>query len=468
MIQLTEKIVVKIALAYLKRHYKYMPREGETQVRSDVRTEEGIRADGYLAFRVDDAGKVFTATIEATDYMKRKELRYSLYRQLMFMDGLTLAMALMALLSGWAHIRGAPSVYPTGPEWAILTILGGIAILTLLVILLVRGRSRYHYIYAVEQFKQYHADDQWVAFAWDVFHSTESKYYRELRKQCMQYGFGLLEVDREQHVKIHLAPTRMDVFGRRRAIRQFRQVRDFTQRIGKRLTPRLPLPVKVNPRLRIGDWSNLFRFRRSYRHQAFISGISLALIIIFFSLELRERPIVYEDTSQDQRRRERLAQRLEGGADAESRVFLVDTAAVPPPMPNVRPYLLIDQAVPGAIPQANTSREGDVFLYGDDTFQAVPCDRLTASANNRYLVYLNSYYDPAYAKSQALYLRRRGIPVNVIWADCFFPGRTFYILYLEDLYDTFEEGQRARQRLDRELLNQTLDFETNIGRINNT
>ena len=466
MIQLTEKIVVKIALAYLKRHYKYMPRKSGTQVRSDVRTEEGIRADGYLAFRVDDAGKVFTATIEATDYMKREELRYSLYRQLMLMDGLTSALALVALLSGWAHIRGEPSVYPAGPGWTVLVIVAGIALLTLLVLLLVRGRSRYHYIYAVEQFKQYHADDQWVAFAWDVFHSTESTYYRELRKQCMQYGFGLLEVDREQHVKIHLAPTRTDVFGRRRAIRQFRPVRDLTQRIGKRLTTRLPVPVKVNPRLRIGDWSNLFRFRRSYRHQAFISGISLVLIVIFFSLELRERPIAYEDTNQDQRRRERLAQRLAGGADAESPVFFVDTAAVPPPMPNIQPYLQIEQAMPASIPRANTLRKGDVFLYGDDTFQNVPCDRLTASANNRYLVYLNSYYDPAYAKSQALYLRRRGIAVNVIWADCFFPGRTFYILFLEDLYDTFEGGQRARQRLDRDLLDQILDFETNIGRIN--
>ena len=285
MIQLTEKIVVRIALAYLKRHYKYMPREGETQARSDVRTEEGIQADGYIAFEVDKAGKVFTATIEATDYMKREELRYSLYWQLMFMDGLTVAMALMAILSGWAHIRGEPSVYPTGPVGSALILLGIIILLTLLVVLLVRGRSRYHYIYAVEQFKQYHADDQWVAFAWDVFYSTESKYYRELRKQCMQYGFGLLEVDREQRVKIHLAPTRIDVFGRRRAIRQFRQVRDFTQRVGKSLTTRLPVPVKVNPRLRIGDWSNLFRFRRSYRHQAFISGISFALILIFFSLE---------------------------------------------------------------------------------------------------------------------------------------------------------------------------------------
>jgi len=467
MIQLTEKIVVRIALAYLKRHYKYVPREGETQIRSDVRTEDGIRADGYLAFKLDKEGNVFTATIEATDYMKREELRYRLYWQLMFMDGLTSAMAIMAILSGWAHIRGEPSVYPTGPFGAILIIIGIIALLTGIIVLLVRGRSRYHYIYAVEQFKQYHADDQWVAFAWDVFHSTDSTYYRELRKQCMQYGFGLLEVDREQHVKIHLAPTRMDVFGRRRVIRQFQQVRDFTQRMGKRLNTRLPVPVKVNPRLRVGDWGNLFRFRRSYKHQAFISGISLMLIGIFFSLELKERPIAYEDTNLDQRRRERLAQRLEGGADKESRVFLVDTAAVPPPMPDVQPYLQIDQVIPGTVPQASTTREGEVFLYGDDDFRTLSCERIAAAANNRYLVYLNSYYDPAYAKSQALYLRRRGIAVNVIWADCFFPGRTFYILYLEDLYNTFEEGQQARRRLDRDLTNQVLDFETNIGRIQN-
>lgn len=40
-------------------------------------------------------------------------------------------------------------------------------------------------------------------------------------------------------------------------------------------------------------------------------------------------------------------------------------------------------------------------------------------------------------------------------------------MYVEDLFNTFEEGQQAKKRLEDDLSRLSLDFGTHIGRINN-
>ena len=57
-----------------------------------------------------------------------------------------------------------------------------------------KGFPRYRYIYAVEQFKKYHADEQWVAIGEDVFENPNDKYLKELKKQCVYNGFGLISM----------------------------------------------------------------------------------------------------------------------------------------------------------------------------------------------------------------------------------------------------------------------------------
>ncbi len=80
--------------------------------------------------------------------------------------------------------------------------------------------ARYRYIYAIEQFKQFHADEQWVAFAVNTFSGTDldrretrrgRHYLRELKKQCIRYGIGLLEVEDRQTARIIYSPSRADL-----------------------------------------------------------------------------------------------------------------------------------------------------------------------------------------------------------------------------------------------------------------
>ena len=56
---------------------------------------------------------------------------------------------------------------------------------------------RYRSIFAIEQFKQYYADEQWVAIGKDTFSEEEDHFFQELKKQCVYNGFGLLSMDDE-------------------------------------------------------------------------------------------------------------------------------------------------------------------------------------------------------------------------------------------------------------------------------
>jgi hypothetical protein len=78
---------------------------------------------------------------------------------------------------------------------------------------------RYRYIYAVDQFKHFYADAQWVAYDEAIFLDAgwrKRRRYRELQQQCVQYGFGLLEVDDQKVVRNVMSPSQIDQFGGRR------------------------------------------------------------------------------------------------------------------------------------------------------------------------------------------------------------------------------------------------------------
>ena len=80
---LTENIIKKEAMSFLKGYYKYKPRgEGATIVKFDMRADGGLIADGYLEFK-DLDGETFAATLEATSESKRSEVIYQLQKKLM-------------------------------------------------------------------------------------------------------------------------------------------------------------------------------------------------------------------------------------------------------------------------------------------------------------------------------------------------------------------------------------------------
>ena len=64
--QLIERTVQNIALEYMVSHYKWRAKRGRIWSKIEVRTTEGKRADGLLAFRKRLIGGTFVASMEAS------------------------------------------------------------------------------------------------------------------------------------------------------------------------------------------------------------------------------------------------------------------------------------------------------------------------------------------------------------------------------------------------------------------
>jgi hypothetical protein len=215
---LSEQDIKEITLRFLKGYYRGRERIGKTELSSDVRGAGGIIADGYLSF-LQPGGTWFVATFEATSFDTRMEVRFTQRRNLLFWDAIVFALWGAAL---WTVLSLSFQFIPIrkfGPHLPVVVIVAIFTMLFFVFHLAAAYWRRYRHIYAVEQFKQYHADEQWVSVGEDVFYNKQDTYFEELRRQCIFFGFGLLLIDKDRRPHIHLTPAREDMFsGKRRVI----------------------------------------------------------------------------------------------------------------------------------------------------------------------------------------------------------------------------------------------------------
>ena len=235
---LTEKIIQKVALGFLKNYYKYRPRmlKAPTVTSLDMHTEDGIIADGFYQFKTPD-GKDFLATFEATCYHTKKEVTYKKQRNILTWDGLAIASILTTFLFSYGFVYNYFTIKELG-AWLTLAAIGlCIFFFTMMYRLIGASFSRYRYIYAVEQFKRYHADEQWVAIGYDVFESSLDNYLKELKRQCVYNGFGLLAVDKKFEPQVLITPARQELFNGKRKKRQFAKKSGALSRFAPKTLP---------------------------------------------------------------------------------------------------------------------------------------------------------------------------------------------------------------------------------------
>ena len=73
-------------------------------------------------------------------------------------------------------------------------------------------RKKARYLYAVAQFKRFHASAQWIAYDRKIFRDLPARYREELTRQCIAYGFGMLEVLPQDRIRCVIEPSRVDQF----------------------------------------------------------------------------------------------------------------------------------------------------------------------------------------------------------------------------------------------------------------
>ena len=214
---LTEREVARRFVPFLKDFYKnrYQSDPSTIQVTLDNVSTEGWVADGKLTFRKPD-GSAFVCTYEATSRDKSEEVKFKRNHHELTWDCVASGTLVAAIAYVWCfkvhllwliHLKGPGNV---GFLFAVFSVVFLGCYFTL------QGWRKYRYIFAIQQFQQYFADEQWVALAEDVFPSPHDPYYLELRSQCVYQGIGLAIVPMEGHVRKVFDPSRLGLYGKDR------------------------------------------------------------------------------------------------------------------------------------------------------------------------------------------------------------------------------------------------------------
>lgn len=464
--QITEKKIIKIVLRYLREYYKNFDRYSDMEISSDLRGAGGIVADGYLAFKKNETD-YFTITFEATDYHKRDELRYLRLVSLQRADALACGMTATTVFALICYIQKALDVIG---DYFWLSVMGaGMTVLFFSIIFywLLYPLRRYRYIFAIQQFKAYYADDQWVAYSSDVFNGYEDGYYQELYDQCVFNGFGLVEVDENERVRLQVAPAVNDpeFLLLRKIVPLFTQS-DFAKRIQSRVQKISwwdQMVAYFNKLPFQEDFNNLRRFQRPIFHQLAICLINVLFISIIFYLERQKPSVVYVDERKYTQEMGDLSQQLRPLPEpsAEYPEPPPDSAEVAPFQTNVQPYIDMNN---WGIPEPRFNKE-DVLVYSPNRFIVYPCQRMYGSIAGKLLVRMGKFASLDLLKNRIKQLRIKGVPVNGMWAQCFFENEAYYFLYLEDFYNSFEDAQQAANKAQKILEKSNLNMSISIYKL---
>jgi hypothetical protein len=220
---ITEGDIKQAFIPFLKEFYKYRyefrPETAQAAIDS-ISTQGNIVADGMLSFRRNDDSP-FVCTYEATSFEKIEEVKYTLNTTYFLWDCLAFGGIFTSLIYAFLYARELPWLVGLGFVGNIGLLLGAFLLGFLSWYFTMQGWRKYRYIYAVEQFKQYFADEQWVVLAEDVFPAPTDPYLLELKEQCIYNGFGLALILENRSVRPIVTPTRLGIYGKDRKMSQW-------------------------------------------------------------------------------------------------------------------------------------------------------------------------------------------------------------------------------------------------------
>lgn len=209
--KLPEGYIKKKALQFLHReYYRRCPINGIIYKELEAYTNEGKRADGLIIFR-QKGRNPFVASLEAKSANTLRSLVEQIDLARIVDDGLKMAVGSFVFIWCLAWMAGVRQMLD--PILALL--MGGCwiwmvkAYISAVQPLALKRHSR---IGALEQLKQYPADERWLAIGIDSM-SKEAQFHR-LLQHCRKAGIGLIIVASEGSPEVHVHPrfnTRSDV-----------------------------------------------------------------------------------------------------------------------------------------------------------------------------------------------------------------------------------------------------------------
>ncbi len=420
--RITENIVKKVALRFLRAYYKNRLRDERFPVdaKYDLEAAGGIIADGYYSFTTAK-GKRFVATFEATDLANKDEVLFKPQWKLMRWDGLAVSSIVVAILVILNYVYSFRQLAPGNvlPRIGFLLLAGAISLG--IFILIARQFVRYRYIYAIEQFKKYFADEQWIALAEDVFDSPSDPAFAELKRQCVLNGIGLLTVDEQLEVKVLITPSRYDLFQGKRKPLSFssgdstsaaKRAEGWWSALGFRL------PARANGK------KSIYRYRKSFTTQIAVTVSALFIATVVQLQEWKRAPV--QRIGKEKFRRE--IAKSESNKLPEQKSYLVDTL----------PEKLIDPKDDWFLPPINeapslaSSENVDLSKY--------PCERYNNFSTAQFLIEIGSVVAEDDARDMASEYAQRGVDVTILPWGCF--GHSGgYIIFTGYIYGSVDEAR---------------------------
>jgi hypothetical protein len=427
---LNEDTIKRATLTFMKTYYKFRPRAGETSISYDMIHPSGVIVDGYLTFLRED-GKPFIATFEATSAISAAEVRFRLQQKQLVWDAIAVGSCLATLLMAAAWITNMWDLTRVGWLFSLVLPLVLAFLSVIAYQMLFRTSERYRYIYAIEQFKQYHADEQWVALGKDVFDNTSESDFAELRDQCVKNGFGLVTVDGDEHVNLLITPAREEIFGKKRHTLKFAETPSVSNGVSdiKRLSPQ-----------------NLERFQQPFFRQLAVSLCSVVMLSGLFYRSWTLRPVDYvsnEKSYQDSLVRRAL------NMSAEPAAMVYNQEDVEKIIPTPQPY------APTVTTTSNPPKaEATVGLYVytlSDGYLTYDCARIDMRGT-KYIVQDHVYVSFDEARRRIDQLKTQDLTGNAICLTCTTNATTRgYCVYYGDFFNDVNAANQKANDIKKEL-----------------
>lgn len=472
--QLTEQEIIRAALPFIRSYYKFRPRgEAIMETRYDVATVGGVIADGYLAFETEE-GEPFIVTVESTSQKTRDEVIYAIQNKILNWDSLACTSLLLAGIYAYYHHKGYNIAQLLGEIPTVLIISGGFCLGLFLFRFLLGWMRRYRYIYAIEQFKQYDATEQWIALGENVFVSNVDKDFVELKEQCVDNGFGLVMVDEQLDVQMLITPARDAVNENRKGVVFEDQgivvKATRSKQVKKWLGDKTSRLSKARPTVGLG------RYRAGFYKQLLTMLIGLSVITGIFYKEWKDSPIAYVDEDQYQRdqlvkskdiRKEKkgyfMEEELHLNWDSITGNYLSLEESIwenDVPATSTIVYSEDDLLELEANPKSSNNAPTEIVVATKDGLAtSYDCERFYNFKGALYLVQDGIYSGLSIAQRRLNLLSTGGFNASILWLGCFGESEE-YVVYYELMFPKRSEAMSEAKAIIRDLKRKKIPYGT--------
>lgn len=425
----SEDSIKSAVISFLKSYYRFRPRSSDSIAQKDMITSTGIYADGHISF-LDENGHQFVSTFEATSIDTSFEVRFRVEKKLLFWDALTAAALSSAFLFSFIFAYKNKFLISLSGAEIFFGLIFSVLIINILYRKILYKLPRYRSIFAIERFKQYYADEQWIALGEDIFLDPEDPYLKELKKQCVYNGFGLITVNTDGFVQLHITPAREVVYGKKR-----RKIPFLSTLLENQMTQKaVSWTQSFGERLPLTE-SSLLRYHQPYNRQMILCGISLMLTVSVFYRYVQQTT-EKEMVSIEEERAKQKGDKVYYPEPAD----LPDSLYPQPYKDKINRYAAIDNEPQPALTQDEFTAKGGsidedgVYLSAEGNLAFYDCSRLNLEGNN-FIIKESEQVDLAAAKKHIAYLNQYGIEANCIWLGCFSKANLNYIVFIDLIYE---------------------------------